>query len=495
MKVWEYIVNSAMLGSDKPAPGKPDLPEELVAVFDQINNIPDLDRESKLLQQAAIASNYRKSGFQPLQKDDIKVSIADPENLPYVGIPATLALNKVLHEGSFPLLELWMQRCSATDQLVRPDLLPDVLDKAEYHSSLRKLAVDCTGNRGKWLSQFNPDWDYFGPDRSEEEIWLNGKSEERISLLKTIRLTDPGRAREMIIQTWSQENVAQKLEFLKCLRQNKQISDLSWLESLSSEKGQKVKDEIQYLLREIPGSSIIQQYEAFLSEALTLKKEKALLGMLSKTTLQYQFPELVNESIYKSGIEKLAGANSKFTDEQYITSQVIQYVPPAFWEKHLEASREQVVAYFVKYAGKFVASLGIAVSRFNEKDWVPYFLDQNTLYADFLEMMDAGDQEKYLGKFKESLPNDVIHYALNRKQEWSSGSAAIVLKIMAADPGRYRLNTYKENIGLIPVEMLTQLGRLGPENQNVLSDWENIREELLSLLLLKQQILQAFINK
>ena len=76
MKIWEYIVNSAMLGLEKPALGKPDLPEALNDVFDQINDSTVLDRESKFLRQAAIVYNYRKSGFQPIQKSDVQVSTA-----------------------------------------------------------------------------------------------------------------------------------------------------------------------------------------------------------------------------------------------------------------------------------------------------------------------------------------------------------------------------------------------------------------------------------
>lgn len=495
MKIWEYMVNSAILGTEKPVPGRPDLPEELNLVFDQIGNASHLDRESKFLQQAAIVCNYRRSGFQPLQKSDVQVSNAEPEGLAYAGGTAILALSKVLNEGSFPLLELWMQRCSANQQLVPPDLLPDVLDKADYHSSIRRMTIACAGNRGKWLSQFNPDWDYFKPDLPDEEVWFNGKPEERTSLLKNIRVTDADRAREMIVHTWAQENAAQRLELLKALRQNPQITDLPWLESLSLEKGQKVKDEVLYLLRQIHGSSINQQYESFLAEAFSLKKEKTLMGMVSKTVLQFNFPTVVDDSIYKSGIEKLAGANSKLSDEEYITAQVIEYVSPVFWEKQLDASPEQVVAYFVKYADKFTGSLGIAVSRFKQINWISHFLGQQILYADFLSMMIPADQGKYLLRFKDSLPNDVVHYALSMNEEWSNEFAIKILKMMSADPYRYNANTYRKNINLIPVGMLNQLDNFVPDKTENVPAWENIKKELQILLSLKQQILQAFTNK
>jgi hypothetical protein len=42
------------------------------------------------------------------------------------------------------------------------------------------------------------------------------------------------------------------------------LTDLPWLESLLNEKGQKVKDEALALLKSIPGSSIVKQYEDLL---------------------------------------------------------------------------------------------------------------------------------------------------------------------------------------------------------------------------------------
>jgi len=494
MKVWDYIVNSAMLGLEKPASGKPDLPEELTAVFDLINSSTELDRESKFLQQASVAYNYRKSGFQPLQKNDLKVFTAENENMPYAGASAIAALSKVIIEDNLALLILWMQLCAVNNQLVVADLLPEVLDKAANHTSLRRMTIDCSGNRGKWLSQFNPEWDYFGPEQSEEEIWLTGKPEERVSLLKTIRLADADRAREMVMQTWPQENASQKLELLKALRQNKQSTDLFWLESLTSEKG-KVKDEMQNLLRQIPNSSIVQKYEGFLSEAFFLKKEKALLGMVTKTVLHFKFPEEVDQTIYQSGIEKLAKGNSGFSDEEYTFYQIIQFVPPVFWEKQLAVSGEQVVEYFVKYAEKFVGSLALAVARFHQKHWIPYFLDHKTFYPDFLEITIPTDQEKYLLKFIDSLPNEVLQYALQMSQEWSYAFAAKVLKKMSGEPYRFTLAIYRKKIGLIPVEVLDELENLGPEKLDLIPVWENTKDGLQNLLILKKEVLQAFTDK
>lgn len=492
MKIWEDIVNNAMLGTEKAIPGKSELPEQLNQIFNQINEREDLDRESKFLQQAAIVYNYRKSGFKPLKKADIQVLVAEEETLPYANANATLALNKVLNEGSSALLLLWMQQCATKNQLIPADFLPEILEQAIAQVTIRKLLVHCAGNRGKWLSQLNPEWDYLGPDLSEDEIWLTGKPDERQKLLQSISEKDPDRARAMLMQTWSLENSAQKLEFLKVLKQNRQVADLPWLESLSAEKGQKIKDAIQNLLRQIPGSSSIEAYEVFLTAAFSLKKEKALLGMLSKTVLQFKFPDSVDERIYKSGIEKLRGTNSQFSDEEHITAQIIQHVPPVFWEKYFEASPDQIIAYFEKYADKFINSLAIAVSTFECKPWVQYLVGQPVFYPDFLAMMTPVEQEKYLLRFKAQLADEVIYHALNMEVEWSLPFATKMLQLMFANTYRFSLPSYRKHIMLIPVALLAHLDNIIPEKVSPNTTLDNLKQELHNLLALKQQIQQAF---
>jgi len=491
MKAWEYVINTAMLGTDKPMPGNQNLPDSITEIAVKIDAIDSIDKEAKFLQKASVIYNYRQCGFTPFQKQDLPVTIASEEIKPYCSLLAASVLNDILNEDNTALLELWMSRCCEKGQLFLPDALPAVLDKAEKDTSLRSMAIACSGNRGEWLSKLNPVWGYFRtfPD---EEIWQTGKPEERAALLKKMRQDDPGRAREWLQQTWEQETAASKVELLKTLRINAGTGDLEWLESLLNEKGQKVKDEAIALLKLIPGSSIVNQYEGLLKQSVNLKKEKALLGMMNKVSIWQKLPAVVDESIFKSGIEKLAGQKASITDESFILYQLIGSVPPSFWEKQFECTPGQVVEYFDKYANDKVTALGLAVSRFKQKEWISYFLEQPGFYPDFIEMMATVEQEKYLTRFLKADAQNMIHYALRLKHEWGLDFALLAFREMANHPYEYNRAFFSKHIKLIPVSTLSHLEKIEPKDANLQNAWEKGKHHLIKLLGLKQQTLKAF---
>ncbi|HZY39273.1 MAG TPA: DUF5691 domain-containing protein [Mucilaginibacter sp.] len=491
MSAWEYILNTAMLGTDKRGAAKPDFPGELAEVIELIENTPENDKETRFLNTAAIAFNYRQCGFVPIKKPEISATAALPETSPYSNERASAVLRTILEENNAALLETWLSQCDQHKQTAIPALLPELLDKAAQNAALQPAVVNCCGNRGAWLSQFNSAWGYF-KQATDEEIWQTGKPEDRAKVLRSLRQIEPGKAREWLQQTWDQENAAAKAELLKCLNVNAGPEDLPWLETLPAEKGQKVKDETMALLKKIPGSSVILQYEALLRQSVTLKKEKALLGMMNKTSIQIKVPDAIDEGVVKSGIEKLAGTKSPFTDEHFIAYQLMSAVPPTFWEKQFDASPQQVVDLFEKNAPAMVSALGMAVSVFNEKAWMPYFLQQDGFYPDFINMLPAREQEKYLIRIFHQAPKDSIHYALQCNFEWGREFSLFAIRFMADQPYEYNATFFSKHVNLIPVSVLGDLEKISPKNASLENAWGRITTHLLKLLNLKQQIIQAF---
>jgi Family of unknown function (DUF5691) len=490
MKAWEHVINAAMLGTDKPMPGNTDLPEDLAAIAGMINSSETLDKEEKYLHMAAAIYNYRQCGFAPLLKKDINPNKAAAETKVYCADIAAQLLNDILEEANDQLLMLWLTQCRAKGQLLLSDVVPAVLDKAQKDTSLQELVIECSGNRGVWLSHLNPDWNFFNilPD---QEIWQGGSPVERANLLKKTRLTDPNKAREWLQQTWAQESAATKLDLLKTLQINLGEADLPWLESLLSEKGQKVKDEVLNLLKQIPGSAIVKQYEDLLRQSVILKKEKALLGMVSKVSIQQKIPDAVDESIYKSGIEKLTGQKSG-SDESYIIYQLMTSVPPSFWEKQFEATPEQVVSYFEKYAVSQMGALVKAVVKFKADNWIPYFLNQPSIYADFINKLPVQQRDKYMFRFFANDAPNTINVALNCYEEWSVDFTISMLSYMASNNYTYNRAFFSRHINVFPVSILSQLERINAGEANQQAGWEKQREHLTKLLHLKQQTLKAF---
>ncbi|MFC0513873.1 DUF5691 domain-containing protein [Mucilaginibacter angelicae] len=491
MKAWESIINTAMLGTDKPTPAIADLPEDVAVIANAIDAAATLDKEERYLQKAAVIYNYRQSGFVPFQKNDLPVNKASEEIKSYCTPEAVRVLNTILDEENDQLLQLWLNQCSKVGCLLMPDVLPAVLEKAQKDVSLRSVVIECSGNRGAWLSKMNPVWNWFSilPD---EELWQTGSPAQRAEVLKRLRQNEPVKALEWLQQTWEQENAAGKLELLKALKINSNADDLPWLESLLNEKGQKVKDEALALLKSIPGSSVIKQYEELLLQSVTLKKEKALLGLTTKTSVHVKLPAVVDEGIYKSGIEKLSGPKSTVTDENYVIYQLISSVPPAFWEKQFEATPVQVVEYFEKYAQEMVPALANAVAKFGQKSWVPFFVGQRMFYPDFVEMLSGREQEKYLLKALSNDAQNAIAHAVRINDEWGTEFAVAALLKMANWPYEYNRGFFTRYIRLIPVGALNHIENITSQQANLQPTWDKTRNHLINLLSLKQQTLKAF---
>jgi len=491
MRAWESIINTAMLGTDKPAPAIADLPEEVAIIANAIDAAAELDKEERYLQKAAVIYNYRQSGFVPFQKNDLPVNKAAEETKPYCTAVAAGVLNTILDEENDQLLQLWLNQCCKAGRLLLPEALPAVLEKAQKDVALRPVVIECSGNRGVWLGKMNPAWNWF-TTLADEELWQTGTPAQRTEILKRLRQNEPAKALEWLQQTWEQENAAGKLELLKAMKVKSNADDLPWLESLLNEKGQKVKDEAFALLKSIPGSSVIKQYEDLLRQSVTLKKEKALLGLTTKTSIQVKLPPVVDESIYKSGIEKLSGPKSTVTDENYVIYQLISSVPPAFWEKQFEVAPVQVVEYFEKHAPAMVPALANAVAKFEQKNWVPFFLGQSMFYPDFVAMLSAREQEKYLLKALSNDPQNTIAYAIRINDEWGTEFAVAALLKMANWPYEYNRGFFTRYIGLIPVGALNHIENITSQQANLQPTWDKTRNHLINLLSLKQQTLKAF---
>jgi hypothetical protein len=490
MKAWDDIINTAMLGTGKPMPARSDMPvaiAEAAAVIDAT----DTGKEDGFLQRACMVYNYRQCGFHPIKRPEATITKAEAETKPGCSAVAAGILASVLEEDNAWLLKYWLHRCAATEQLMPPDVLPALMDKAQKAADLQSLVVACAGNRGKWLAGFNPDWSYFTPE-SDEEMWQNGKPEERLSVLRKIRKEEPARALEMVNQTWAQENAAGKVELLKILATNSSPADLPWLESLGGEKGQKVKDETIALLKSIPGSSVISKYEAVLREAVALKKEKALLGLMNKTSIQLKLPANVDEGIFKSGIEKLISNKSTLTDENYVIYQLVSYVPPVFWEQHFAAPPEQVVEYFDNYAKTLLPALVLAVIRFNADNWIPHLLDEPQLYPEFLNKLDPARQQQYLLRFFAGDPASVINHALGTANEWGMDFTLTALQYTVNNPYQYNRNFYKDNIRVINSGVLAKLDAINPKDTSLSVIWGENCDYLSKLLNLKQKVREVF---
>jgi hypothetical protein len=493
MQFWDNIINTALIGTDKKQLTANDIISELVEPFELINSATDVDKEEKFLQVAAVAYNFRQSGVGAVSKEGVTITEAAEEANAYCNTNAKNALKDILQENSNSLLELWLDKCSKKNCIITPDLVPTLLSVAINQKVLRSLIVQVCGNRAVWLSAFNPEWN-FSNVTSDEELWKTGTPEQRRIVLQQLRATDPNKGLKWLQQTWAEENANSKAELLKQLTVNLSADDVEWLETVLNEKSQKVKEQALELLKQIPESGIVKQYEAILQQSVALKKEKSFLGMISKTSLEIQMQGTISDDVYKTGIEKLS--NSKeFTDEEYIIYQLIKSVPPSFWEVQLSSTPENIIQAFQKDKDhkKYIPALVLAITRFKDTGWALAFMQySDVFYIDIIPLLPVQQQEYCSLKFFDQHEQSIIQFATMREVEWSLDLTKSMFKYFAKNPYNYSRSFYGQYIHLIPAAIVGELEQFEPTETYYKNMWNNTSQYITRLIDLKLQTSAAF---
>lgn len=497
MEFWNNIIHSAMIGTGKKTIGVEELPADLAEAATLVNEQTTTDKETKFLQLAALAFNYRQSGILPLKKEGLGLAPCPAEEKPFCSDVAMQTLKNILAEENNNLLELWMQNCSAKNQIVQPGLLPAILSAGVQQKSIQPLITDCCGRRGEWLSRFNEAWN-FSSNQTIEERWQNGTLEQRKAVLKDLHNAEPAKAREWLQQTWAQEDAATKIALLEMLTETISQDDLPFLESLSAEKSKKVREEVNNLLKLIPGSAIVKKYEEILKQTVSLRKEKALLGLSSKINLHFQLPAQIDENIFKEGVEKLS-STKEYTDDEYIIFQLIRYVPPAFWEQHLNESFQHVIAHFQREAvgKKLFPAIVLALKHFNDHQRAITVMQYSeTFYLHIIPLLPWQQQDFYCNKFFTNHADSVIGYASQMKAEWSMEFTLKVFSYIIEKPYDYTRSLYYTRhfydriIHLLPAKI--DLARFTPPDDNSKAAWSKTGDYVTKLINLKAQTINAF---
>jgi hypothetical protein len=379
---------------------------------------------------------------------------------------------------------------------VQPEFVPVLLDLSIKHKPLQSLLLSVTGKRGEWLLKFNEVWKV-ETKLTDEEVWQTGTLDQRKDYLRKLRTFEPTQARELLRQSWAAENANTKSELLKALAENVSDEDVTWLEPLLNEKSQKVKDEALRLLKLCPGSSVVQKYWEILKESIIIKKERGLLGFGSKNVFEIEVISNIDESIFKSGIEKIT-SEKNVSDNDFILYQLIAAVPPSFFAQHFQLDKKELLDLFLKSKnGKnFIPAFGTAAITFKEADWLRAVMavSENQFYAEAFKLLSKEEAEQYALRFLSKAEN--AHVVLDNlkhfQNHWSLAFTRELFKFTVKNQYTYNRPFYNQNILSIPAAIISELDSFAPPEEYLKNMWTKTSEYIVQLLTLKTQTLNAF---
>ncbi|MDI3321036.1 DUF5691 domain-containing protein [Pinibacter soli] len=502
MQFWNHIIQVASLGTGKQQADVAEAEESLQPALQRINDNNQIDHEERFLQIVALAFNYRQSGASLVPDEKTSIEIASPEEKTYCPSAALYLLSEIIDAESNGLLEIWLNVCAGKGFIVPPELIPSLFDIASQNKKLQTIIAKCCGKRGEWLISFNPDWK-FSTSESDEEIWNTGLAEQRRLVLMEMRTTDPAKARQLLEETWDKEDANTKALFLSVFGNGISEKDIDFLDKLKTEKSKKVKELAFALLKIIPASSVVREYVQILQQALQVKKEKALLGLVSKNVLQIQLPQ-ISSSVFETGIEKLSNVK-ELSDDLFIVQQLMAYAPPSEIKSMLQLSYEEIADLFSHQSPSLLTAFGTAAVRFKDLDCFRVVVgkDKNTFYTDALHLLPPADAGDYGFSFYNSRTgteavserNNLINAITAAKVPLDEAFSVAVVEHLAGNMYIHNRKFFSTYIHLFHPAMINAVDKFQPKEQYLQSQWANMGDYIKHLMQLRLQIQSSFIHK
>ncbi|MEU9224686.1 DUF5691 domain-containing protein [Streptomyces massasporeus] len=266
--VWEGLVTTALLGTDRRTPP---------------GTAPGPDAPAALLDAAAVETVRRRAGRRPARA--AKRPQPAPED-PRPALPPEAARRLAMlladrpgpsgggRRGAAPdlteLLPQWLAVANARGFAPPPQVLPALLDAARGRTDLRPAALEFAGPRALWLARLNPDWRFAlratpgggaalpppEDDEKVQQLWQEGLFAERVALLSALRSREPAAARDLLATTWPTERAEDRLMFLDSLRAGLGPDDEPFLEQALADRSRNVRATAAELLSALPGSAL-----------------------------------------------------------------------------------------------------------------------------------------------------------------------------------------------------------------------------------------------
>ncbi|MFE2331261.1 DUF5691 domain-containing protein [Streptomyces coelicoflavus] len=347
--VWEGLVTSALLGTDRRTP-------------------PGGERghgaAGTLLDAAAAETVRRRAGLRPARAARRLDPAPEDRRTP---LPAAAVRRLMMlltdrpgaagggRRGSAPdlmeLLPQWLATANARGFAAPPQALPALLDAARGRTDLRPAALTFAGPRALWLARLNPDWRFAlrvthggvatvsGPDATGRvrRLWDEGLFAERIALLASLRTRDPAGARELLVSTWATERAEDRLMFLDSLRTGLEAADEPFLEQALADRSRNVRATAAELLSALPRSALAARMGARAVTCVSLDRS------LTPPAIVVEAPHECDAGMERDGV--VAKPPTGRGERSWWFGQLVEAAPLACWPDRLAGrTAEEIVA-------------------------------------------------------------------------------------------------------------------------------------------------------
>lgn len=430
----------ALAGTAKAA----SMPAGTPALDELFAGLTPAARERELLLRSAAEAIYAQAGY--VARRGVALPAPAPGEQLEACSPAVAALLDELFKSNHRGLLPEAGRLLAQARLRLPDtLLPDALNisDGQQRASLRPVL----GERGRWLSRFNPRWRWAAlesPDNAvpanAEAIWQQGSPAERRAILGRVRSADPALARSWIEAVWRQEKAEFRAELLEVIASGLGADDEPLLEAVLDDRAATVRARAAALLASLPGSALAARMRQRADALLELEKpapagglrgfvRNVLRGAGEAGVLRATLPQELPKDWQRDGVGGTAPPG--FGERSWWLVQTLALVPPAHWQARwgVDASGLLRLATGSEEGAAVLEGWSRAAAQFQDGNWaLAFWQDWGESRAE--PGLDVHRRAERLVALLPSLPRDEaerrILRSIGRVERLHNFSAAVV---------------------------------------------------------------------
>lgn len=471
-------------------------------------------RERLLLSLAALCAVREGVGQLPVQDRAPLPEPSPGEHLPYASEPANALLLRMLAGELGELLAEWLRLAAAAGRLARPESLPDLLDTGNPKPELRESILAVIGRRGLWLARQNPDWAWAnGATGHEEDAWHTGERALRLAFLRSLRKSNPRRARELLAETWEEELPADRAVFLGTLEEALTPEDEEFLEAALGDKRKEVRKTAAALLARLPGSKLVERMVARTKPLLRfLPGTPGSVLKLKKTrraSIELTLPDECDQAMKRDGIEP--GARQGFGAKAWWLIQMLEVVPLDSWTRDWQVSPADVVAASQggDWARELLEGWTRAVVRQQNAAWADAFFPAavaarhlDLLQGSLAAMAPAQREARLAGLLSPKEEHAGLYGRLigHCRHDWSPDFSRVVLGFMRRESGRDSGNWLLRNqfntfAGRLAPEVLSETAQGWPTDSKTWEFWSKGVDEFLAATQFRAELHAAFTKR
>lgn len=356
--MWQEIARIALLGTDQTG-----LPGSFRRRVEELDLPIDEDPARTLLTALAAVGQMRKAGSvlesyrgelpEPAPVEE--ATVCSEKSLRYLEI--------LLRDNRRDLLREFFQLLQHHQQVLPPETVPELIETTRKHPDLLDRVIAGAGTHGRWLMEHHEPFRILAAE-PDPQHWQTGTTDQRVAFMEYLRRHAPDSARELLAETWAQEDYRQRARLIETFQINRDEEDETQLNLALSDGRQEVRIVAADLLARLDRSDFAERMRDRADEVVRFE------GKWKIDLPENPTAEIVADGIFPRRADSLSGG----ARANYLV-QLVRFVHPDYWLR-MGHTPEEVVEGWSKteQADNALHGLSRAAILHETPDWAAALL-------------------------------------------------------------------------------------------------------------------------